>query len=134
MDWNGTISVSRDSEGKTGFVSLHVDKILFFRIVKGQLQAHTEDEYFYLNGGEIISRLLQTLHASGYFFVKSDREDIPDIGKIRKFSRAWKRAYFTDNPNSQSKFVYIARFRYEEFVELTMKHNDFIKNNVESRE
>ncbi|MFX3643333.1 MAG: hypothetical protein ACE3L7_32575 [Candidatus Pristimantibacillus sp.] len=133
MEWNGTLPVSRHPEGLTGFESLHAKDILFFRIEKGELQAHTKDEMFHLNGGEKIQRLLDTLWASNYHFVRSDRGDIPDIGKIRKFNRAWFRAYFDPEPNENSKFIYIAKGRYDKFVELTMQYNSYIRDNPTSR-
>lgn len=133
MEWNGTLPVSRHPEGLTGYESLHVDKILFFRIVKGELQAHTSDDFLHLISGEKIQRFLNTLWASNCHFVRSDRGDIPDIGKIRKFDKKWFRAYFDEVPSKNSKYIYIAKARYDEFVELTMKYNSYIRDNPTSR-
>jgi hypothetical protein len=134
MEWNKTLAVCRDSEGKTGFVTLSVEDILFLQNIKGQLIAHTENSTFFITNVGTIQKFLDTLRASGYYFVMSDRGDIPNIRKIRKFDKMWSRAYFTMTPGNDSKFVYVARHRFNEFVELTMKYNEHILNNENSRE
>ncbi|RRJ54800.1 hypothetical protein EHV15_35005 [Paenibacillus oralis] len=127
MEWNRTLAVTKDADGKSGLFSLSVDDILFFRIVSGRLIAHTSTDKYYLVGGEKINRFLSALNSSGCHFYRSDRGDIPDITKIRKFNKDWARAYFTDCPDAKSKFIYISRHRFNEFVELTMKHNAYIR-------
>lgn len=123
MEWNKTLAVTRESEGTTGFVSIPVDDILFFQIVGGRLHAHTSLEKYYLIGGEKLKRFLDILNASGYHFYRSDRSDIPNLSKIRKFDKKWFRAYFTEAPNSKDKYVYISRDRYAEFVSLAKSIN-----------
>lgn len=124
MEWNRTLTVLKDPDGKTGFDSLSVDDILFFRIVNGQMNAHTVSNKYYLVGGEKVKRMLDTFHAVGCHFYSSDRSDYPDLQKIKLFNKTWYRAYFTEKPDENSKFIYISRYRYEEFVKLTKQFNN----------
>ncbi|MFC5703221.1 LytTR family DNA-binding domain-containing protein [Cohnella faecalis] len=108
MLWNGAFNLMEDTEGLTGFKSVHADDILFFCVQQNQIVAHTlEKQYF--TGWDSLDRLWRAVKASDPRYYRTDRVYIVNLSKVVLLDQEWCKLYFGDD--STSKHCYVARSR-----------------------
>jgi len=113
MDWDGTFSLSLHADGRSGFHTVHVDDIWYFHMQDNQVKAHTEEQEFF-SGWDTLDRLWRALQQTETRFFRTDRIFIANLRQIKKLDPEWCKAYFVEQPDSKSKYCYIARLKLSE--------------------
>jgi DNA-binding LytR/AlgR family response regulator len=111
MEWGGSFSLLKDTEGETGFVSVPAEEILYFCVQHNQIIAHTEDAELY-TGWDSLDRLWRAIKATDSRFYRTDRVFIANLSKVVKLDREWCKLYFQTTPDA--KFCYVARSKLSE--------------------
>ncbi|TVX91533.1 LytTR family transcriptional regulator DNA-binding domain-containing protein [Cohnella terricola] len=120
------LTVSRDSEGKTGLIELPVEDILFFESNsrnKDMIILHTWDELFYAPG--TLRYWLEALKSSGEDFEMVDRVNVVHLSKVHHVDRIFRIAYFGESKSSKQCTLSISN------VSKVLQHLASNKNNLQ---